>query len=1239
MVALLPQDDFGFKPLHAKRLDKWRAARGRAAAAPAAAVAGREGEPPRAALPHESVTPVQRSGEAIRLADGSNLRVGALIGRGGSATVHKARWIERGQERHVAVKRLVTGASERDMARFQKELQLISLAAKRCENVCRVHGAFQHEGEMVLVMKEYVEDLTSLLSREGPLPVVRALRYAQQICRGIVSLHDERITIFDLKPGNILLDENDQIAITDFGISKLQGTMTNTTTTRASEQASVGVAGGTPQYQSPEQYDPEEYGSPATPADLWAFGCVLLSLLTGADPWPQLSGTQIMVAILNKKRNPEIPTHVPVEVAEILRKCLTHNPKGRPSAAQVLAMLTSASAAVSITTTISCPLGASGKHIFLSYRRIDSHLAATVKHALEKLGYAVFFDRSQTSELGFGDFTSQREQALRGTPVFVLLLTGSVGTSGGPEFLCIKQPADAARLEVRAALAMNKLIVPFYTVDFDIAQMVTGQDLPEDVEGLRRQSSFVRHDVDYFDASVQRIHEMIEAEAATGRLAKIGTYAGELPPEPAAVDDPNRLATRTKCTAEMQAWAYADSIIQSSWAKRDQYEFGRLVQVEEIDNPRLKAKFDEYKATLPGDSQGDQLVFHGCSSEALHSIIQFGFDRSYWKSAAGDWQRFGPAFYFALNSSKSHEYPLKEMQALPPNSTHTKSMLLCKIAKGNCLQTSHNMSHLSGSAPLGFHSIHGKSTPGGPLNFDELVVFDEAAILPYAVATYTFQKLPIDLSTKMAPVALREDSSTATNAQQQEGVEYQFQLTTSATGSKSVISDALVESQSTTTESPFAFLTHTDGAKAAVGGVAPAEAPAVAPAVVKPAPPALAATMSTADSLHSFHAGLASLSAASSSSLGVLPLASASFSGVDLLSSPAPSQTEGHDRGNGSQMEFTTPSPELPVTGDLMDMFTPRQDDRDARRSCPVAPTSMPELEQQGTQVDTVAAYLSSLGLGTYAEKMIEDGFTDLEELRSLSREEVETLCNPFLKKVAASTAMNDQEAVDELEPGGQWLVGGAGTFASASTTSVSSSGRGSMLLYDPAQRQPSGGSGGTSIGGGAPKQYAVDPDNAYMRNIADRAQLIPGTIYISVRNLSFRSDSVGFGEVNAKCPLAQVVQVTQPVACDIPAHAPLQAEVVDYRAMSQFEVTFIHTESLMKKAVLMKKTEDKLVVVQFIVATETATRIYEVLVQSSAKHKSNGSQRDRSRSASTAAVEVTNGVAWAAPSRLSMNR
>ena len=69
----------------------------------------------------------------------------------------------------------------------------------------------------------------------------------------------------------------------------------------------------------------------------------------------------------------------------------------------------------------------------------------------------------------------------------------------------------------------------------------------------------------------------------------------------------------------------------------------------------------------------------------------------------------GPGFYFALQASKSHDYPLGEMQALPPG-MHSRSMLLGKVAKGKVFRSERHMDPLT-PPPHGFHSVLG-GAPG-----------------------------------------------------------------------------------------------------------------------------------------------------------------------------------------------------------------------------------------------------------------------------------------------------------------------------------------------------------------------------------------------------------------------------------------------------------------------------------------------------------------------------------------------
>ena len=193
------------------------------------------------------------------------------------------------------------------------------------------------------------------------------------------------------------------------------------------------------------------------------------------------------------------------------------------------------------------------------------------------------------------------------------------------------------------------------------------------------------------------------------------------------------------------AYRFAISALENSWDKRDVYEFNHVDKVEEIVNPTLRARYTAYQAKLaatpPTGHDGNEcLLFHGCSPENQDSICATGFLKSKQKSSSGPWQRFGPGFYFALHSSKSHEYPLKEMEAKAPGQLHQRQLLLCQVARGRVFKTESNIASLTGEAPTGYDSVNGQASVAGPMNYPELVVFDEAAVLPYAIVTYTFFK-------------------------------------------------------------------------------------------------------------------------------------------------------------------------------------------------------------------------------------------------------------------------------------------------------------------------------------------------------------------------------------------------------------------------------------------------------------------------------------------------------------------
>ncbi len=188
-----------------------------------------------------------------------------------------------------------------------------------------------------------------------------------------------------------------------------------------------------------------------------------------------------------------------------------------------------------------------------------------------------------------------------------------------------------------------------------------------------------------------------------------------------------------------QIYLQCKQLLESTWLKSDTYTFDSdaKVVVCEIENPTLQKRYDDYTAAL--NAPGEKLLFHGCATDVVVSISDKGFLAQFQTSSAGSWQRFGPGFYFALQSSKSHDYPLGEMKQMPIGA-HRRSMLLCKVASGREFRTQVNRDNGEQNPPPGYDSVHGEATQGGPLNWDELVVYEEAAVLPYAIVEYGYWK-------------------------------------------------------------------------------------------------------------------------------------------------------------------------------------------------------------------------------------------------------------------------------------------------------------------------------------------------------------------------------------------------------------------------------------------------------------------------------------------------------------------
>ncbi|EAQ80808.1 serine/threonine protein kinase [Blastopirellula marina] len=255
------------------------------------------------------------------------------IGSGGMGQVYKARHNK--MDRNVALKVLPPEMLGRTngIERFNQEVQLA--AQLRHVNIVEAFDADEAEGLHFFVM-EFVDghDLSSVVRRQGPLPVAQAVDYMMQAARGLAYAHRMGLIHRDIKPANLLLNPVGVVKILDMGIARMQ------TDANQSGLTQNGAIMGTIDFMAPEQAIDAKTVTPQ--ADLYSLGCSLCYLLTGRPPF---GGESLMVKLLGHREQAPLSliaarSDVPPELEAIYQKCLAKLPADRyPSAGDLLADL------------------------------------------------------------------------------------------------------------------------------------------------------------------------------------------------------------------------------------------------------------------------------------------------------------------------------------------------------------------------------------------------------------------------------------------------------------------------------------------------------------------------------------------------------------------------------------------------------------------------------------------------------------------------------------------------------------------------------------------------------------------------------------------------------------------------------------------------------------------------------------------------------------------------------------
>ncbi len=200
-------------------------------------------------------------------------RIIGQLGQGGMATVYKA--YHASLDRYVALKVLHPAFKEDPnfLGRFQREAKMV--ARLEHPNIVPVYAFEEHEGHPFLVMK-YIEGKTlKARLQKGPLSENEILRITQAVGSALTYAHKKDILHRDVKPSNVLLANDGEIYLADFGLARLASVVDST--------LSAEILVGTPQYISPEQASGVKELDARS--DVYCFGVMLYEMSVGRVPF------------------------------------------------------------------------------------------------------------------------------------------------------------------------------------------------------------------------------------------------------------------------------------------------------------------------------------------------------------------------------------------------------------------------------------------------------------------------------------------------------------------------------------------------------------------------------------------------------------------------------------------------------------------------------------------------------------------------------------------------------------------------------------------------------------------------------------------------------------------------------------------------------------------------------------------------------------------------------------------
>jgi len=435
-----------------------------------------------------------------------NYRLLRLLGRGGFAKVYLGEHVF--LKRRAALKVLLTSLEDENVEHFLSEAQ--TLARLEHPHIVRVFDFAVEQGTPFLAM-DYAPRGTVLERhpRGSCLSLETTVAYVKQVAAALQYAHNHQVIHRDVKPENMLLGSQQQLMLSDFGISLFAP---------STEQLTTQEMAGTLPYMAPEQIR----GKPSFASDQYSLGIVVYEWLCGARPF---AGSQLQLIhqhiSISPPRLREKDPSLPEAVEEVVLRALAKDPEKRYVSVQMFAQaLERASQEVKVDlrsdTEVTAPLAgispvtpvspiATSRRVFLSASPADEALAARIASDLQRRGIMVWNAR-QDNVPHAPDQENAARQAIRAVDVVLLVISPHA------------QSSESVAEHLRIASMYQRRLVFVWAAGDDIAAALP-QEWGKTVL------------VDLIDAREGRYGQVLDEMVAC--LEEETPVAGAIQPEPA----------------------------------------------------------------------------------------------------------------------------------------------------------------------------------------------------------------------------------------------------------------------------------------------------------------------------------------------------------------------------------------------------------------------------------------------------------------------------------------------------------------------------------------------------------------------------------------------------------------------------------------------------------------------------------------------------------------------------------